>query len=221
MNDKSANVDLAAKDPRALRSIAGGSLGGYTCPPELWEHARHVRKYLATKAAARRLSRPHNTASHEKYLAPATIGHNPRDHDGPYSTINPGRWLGGGFLLTSPYINRQITHSYDRRPNDSKTDAKPRKLEGQMLASGGPPPHDDNSEGPKREPEMLLQPETRPISHEQLVIAVKGIYAALVMVEAKCFDIDKRQSAAAQEKDPAKKIQLKNDQWQSLIALHK
>lgn len=68
---------------------------------------------------------------------------------------------------------------------------------------------------------MLLQPETRPISHEQLVIEVKGIYAGLVMVEAKCIDIDERQSAAAQEKDPTKRIQLKNDQWQSLIALHK
>lgn len=71
------------------------------------------------------------------------------------------------------------------------------------------------------DPEMLLQPDTRPISHEQLVGEVKGIYAGLVMVEAKCIDIDERQSAAAQEKDPAKNINLKNDQWQSLIALHK
>ncbi|KAM0804193.1 hypothetical protein BDR22DRAFT_800550 [Usnea florida] len=68
---------------------------------------------------------------------------------------------------------------------------------------------------------MLLQPDTRPISHEQLVVEVKGIYAGLVMVEAKCIDIDERQSAAAQEKDPSKRTDLKNDQWQSLIALHK
>ena len=71
------------------------------------------------------------------------------------------------------------------------------------------------------ESEMLLQPETRPISHDQLVIEVKGIYAGLVMVEAKCIDIDEKQTAAAQEKDLSKKIRLKNDQWQSLIALHK
>ncbi len=71
------------------------------------------------------------------------------------------------------------------------------------------------------EPEMLLQPETRPISHEQLVVEVRGIYAGLVMVEAKCIDIDERQSTAAQEKDPARRTNLKNDQWQSLIALHK
>ena len=69
------------------------------------------------------------------------------------------------------------------------------------------------------QPEMLLQPETRPISHDQLVIEVKGIYAGLVMVEAKCIDIDEKQSAAAQ--DPSKRAILKNDQYQSLIALHK
>lgn len=83
------------------------------------------------------------------------------------------------------------------------------------------PTTNSHPEGPELEPEMLLQPETRPISHEQLIIEVKGIYAGLVMVEAKCIDIDERQSAAAQEKDPLKKVLLKNDQWQSLIALHK
>ncbi len=80
---------------------------------------------------------------------------------------------------------------------------------------------DDSPNDPDSELEMLLQPETRPISHEQLVVEVKGIYAGLVMVEAKCIDTDERQSAAAQEKDPSKKTNLKNDQWQSLIALHK
>ena len=71
------------------------------------------------------------------------------------------------------------------------------------------------------DPEMLLQPETRPISHEQLVVEVKGIYAGLVMVEAKCIDIDERQRVAAQEGTPMEKPKLTNDQWQSLIALHK
>ena len=90
------------------------------------------------------------------------------------------------------------------------------------TSHGGSPPLDDCvAEGLNPEPEMLLQPDTRPISHDQLVIEVKGIYAGLVMVEAKCIDIDEKQTAAAQEKDLSKKIQLKNDQWQSLIALHK
>ena len=69
--------------------------------------------------------------------------------------------------------------------------------------------------------DRILHPNTQPISHEQLVVEVKGIYAGLVMVEAKCINIDERQSAAAQERDPPKSINHKNDQWQSLIALHK
>ena len=80
---------------------------------------------------------------------------------------------------------------------------------------------DRRMEKPEGEPEMLLQPKTRPISHDQLMQEVKGIYAGLVMVEAECIDIDEKQTAAVQEKDLLKKVQLKNDQWQSLIALHK
>ncbi len=87
-------------------------------------------------------------------------------------------------------------------------------------------PQDSRFVGPDDQPGgipgMLLQPETRPISHDQLVIEVKGIYAGLVMVEAKCIDIDEKVSAAAAtEKDLPKRTQLKNDQYQSLIALHK
>ena len=71
------------------------------------------------------------------------------------------------------------------------------------------------------EPEILLQPETRPISHDQLLVEVKGIYAGLVMVEAKCIDVDEKQSQAAREKDPTRQTRLSNEQWQALIALHK
>ena len=71
------------------------------------------------------------------------------------------------------------------------------------------------------EPKMVRQPETRPISHEQLVVEVKGIYAGLLMVEAKCIDVDEKQSKAAQEKESARQTKLTNEQWQALIALHK
>ena len=72
-------------------------------------------------------------------------------------------------------------------------------------------------------PEMLLPPETwpRPISHAQLAAEVKGIYAGLVMVEAKCVDVDEKQAIAAQEKDPARQTELSNEKWQALIALHR
>ncbi|KAK3718560.1 hypothetical protein LTR37_005064 [Vermiconidia calcicola] len=65
-----------------------------------------------------------------------------------------------------------------------------------------------------RYPDLILQPESSPISEEQLAAEVKGIYAGLVMVEAKCINID-----AAQAADP--KSQLGAEQWQALIALHR
>ena len=68
---------------------------------------------------------------------------------------------------------------------------------------------------------MLRQPETKPISHDQLVVEVKGIYAGLVMVEAKCIEVDERQKIGAQNKDYASQNPVTPDQWRSLIALHK
>ena len=118
---------------------------------------------------------------------------------------------------------QEQTQSTDLHTAQFDSSRKPRILSKQEPppSDGDSPPGDGPPEGLEASPEMLLQPDTRPISHEQLVVEVKGIYAGLVMVEAKCIDIDERQSAAAQEKDPFKKTDLKNDQWQSLIALHK
>ncbi|KAI1259533.1 hypothetical protein F5Y18DRAFT_293654 [Xylariaceae sp. FL1019] len=61
---------------------------------------------------------------------------------------------------------------------------------------------------------LIKQPETRPISQEQLVAEVKGIYAGLVMVESKCIEVDNAQSSNSDTK-------LNNEQWQALIALHR
>ncbi|KAE8454538.1 hypothetical protein EG329_000161 [Mollisiaceae sp. DMI_Dod_QoI] len=68
--------------------------------------------------------------------------------------------------------------------------------------------------------DIILQPETRPISQEQLVAEVKGIYAGLVMVEAKCIEVDNKQATLAQG-DPQPPPKLNNEQWQALIALHR
>lgn len=38
---------------------------------------------------------------------------------------------------------------------------------------------------------LLRQPETRPMSHNQLVDEVRGIYAGLLMADAQCIDVDK------------------------------
>ncbi len=74
---------------------------------------------------------------------------------------------------------------------------------------------------PERDPDLVLQPETRPISQEQLVAEVKGIYAGLVMVEAKCVEVDNKQALAARDPETGQQPKLSNEQWQALIALHR
>ncbi|KAM5353086.1 hypothetical protein ACJZ2D_017033 [Fusarium nematophilum] len=72
--------------------------------------------------------------------------------------------------------------------------------------------------GPDREAsdcKIMKQPETRPISQDQLVAEVKGIYAGLATVEAKCIEVDNAQSS-----NPVG-TKLNNEQWQALIALHR
>jgi hypothetical protein len=46
--------------------------------------------------------------------------------------------------------------------------------------------------------DIIMQLETRPISQPQLVAEVKGIYAGLVMIEAKCIKVDNKQATLAQ-----------------------
>ncbi|KAK3068969.1 hypothetical protein LTR53_013047 [Teratosphaeriaceae sp. CCFEE 6253] len=63
-------------------------------------------------------------------------------------------------------------------------------------------------------PDMIMQPDSSPASESQLTAEIKGIYAGLVIVEAKCINID-----AAQACDPTS--ELDKGQWQALIALHR
>ena len=60
---------------------------------------------------------------------------------------------------------------------------------------------------------MVLEPQTRPITQDQLVNEVKGIYAGLVMVEKKCVEITQQRAKSTNK--------LSDDQWQALIALHR
>jgi hypothetical protein len=75
------------------------------------------------------------------------------------------------------------------------------------------PQHSLNPLGPRRWA-IALQPEFSPISQEQLAAEVKGIYAGLVMVEAKCINIDSQKASHPEER-------LSTEQWQALVALHR
>lgn len=62
-------------------------------------------------------------------------------------------------------------------------------------------------------PDLIMQPDSRPISHEQLAAEVKGIYAGLVMVEGKCISVDGMQMSPGQR--------FTSEHWQALVALHR
>ncbi|KAI0388347.1 hypothetical protein F5Y17DRAFT_470485 [Xylariaceae sp. FL0594] len=90
------------------------------------------------------------------------------------------------------------------RPKQPARSSKPVTQPRRPEPGGGE--HDDSLR-------LIKQPDTRPISQEQLVAEVKGIYAGLMMVESKCIEVDNAQSSQSDTK-------LNNEQWQALIALH-
>jgi hypothetical protein len=67
---------------------------------------------------------------------------------------------------------------------------------------------------------MIREPDTCPISQEQLIAEVKGIYVGLVMVEKKCSEVDAKQHLATLEMDGGQP-KLTREQWLALIALHR
>ncbi|KAI0136837.1 hypothetical protein BJ170DRAFT_32564 [Xylariales sp. AK1849] len=110
-----------------------------------------------------------------------------------HSPLGEGESIGKLFdpFLHSRYAPQDAKSSDQRRSNATK-DLEP-------------------DEGSKRSDS---QPVTRPISHEQLIAEVKGIYAGLVIVESKCIEIQNTLSSVVDTK-------LNDAQWQALIALHR
>jgi hypothetical protein len=114
------------------------------------------------------------------------------------------------FRSVSPESSKEEAASSPAWSSPERSGAKPSIQEEAASSpwSPAPPPTDDDAT------EIIKQPETRPISQEQLVAEVKGIYAGLVMVESKCIEVDNNQSS---QSDPANR--LNNDQWQALRRL--
>ncbi|OXV11771.1 hypothetical protein Egran_00468 [Elaphomyces granulatus] len=97
-----------------------------------------------------------------------------------------------------------INKLYDHRTRNRSRNQPPATDSNEWTATTSTPPVSNG---------MLLQPETHPITEEQLVNEVRGIYAGLVMVEKKCMEIDRQQSQSSNK--------LSDLQWQALIALHR
>ncbi|KAI1437836.1 hypothetical protein GGR50DRAFT_691861 [Xylaria sp. CBS 124048] len=94
-----------------------------------------------------------------------------------------------------------------------KNPMQPRAARPPASCTGSDAPQDDEEEDSDVN-RLIKEPDTRPISQEQLVAEVKGIYAGLMMIESKCIEVDNAQSAQCD-------ANLNNEQWQALIALHR
>jgi hypothetical protein len=126
-------------------------------------------------------------------------------------------------------FRQYTTSSHSSKGQATKTRAqarkpgtrRPRKSSPQLESRSAPDSsqynhYNSQSDAPQiKNYTIILQPETRPISQEQLVAEVKGIYAGLVMVEAKCIEVDNKQPGSSPQP------KLNNEQWQALIALHR
>lgn len=118
--------------------------------------------------------------------------------------------FGRGPQTTSRGLYDPNNPSKETTPIKARQSNRVRKQEpqSQAVTTEEDPPEDEHIAP------LIKQPETRPISQEQLVAEVKGIYAGLVMVESKCIEVDNAQSSQNGGK-------LNNEQWQALIALHR
>lgn len=66
---------------------------------------------------------------------------------------------------------------------------------------------------------IRAQPDTNPISNDQVIAEVNGIYAGLVMVEGKCIQVELEQAKRAREMPPEQPL-FDYEQCEALIAHH-
>ncbi|KAF0329724.1 methyltransferase domain-containing protein [Colletotrichum asianum] len=148
------------------------------------------------------------------------------ERDGEETSLPPKRSRARAPLQTG-VSHKSADNEFRREPTQkagklwSPEEERPKRIDAETA--GCPSPSTLRSFEPRSpevdETEVLIkQPETRPISQEQLVAEVKGIYAGLVMVESKCIEVDNAQNAQSSTGTSPK---LNNEQWQALIALHR
>ncbi|KAJ0167490.1 Uncharacterized protein CTA2_2314 [Colletotrichum tanaceti] len=153
---------------------------------------------------------PHKNNKDERTAAPKRSRARESNHHATRSTDNE-------FRREPTQQKGKLWTPTDDNPNSRRADAKrPGDASDSPRAPTSVRSFEPRSSEPDNTEVMIKEPETRPISQEQLVAEVKGIYAGLVMVESKCIEVDNSQSSN-KETNP----KLNNEQWQALIALHR
>ncbi|KAK6336133.1 hypothetical protein TWF696_001700 [Orbilia brochopaga] len=191
-------VESANIDPEFVRGPRPGRNDSSSGPPRLFDPRADPIRPGGGRAMGQRGQHVQSVSHQPNHSRGSPQAHRPRNIQ-PHPTHH-----------TAPVLLRKLPAVNTAAPTSPTASTS-------FTPVNQPGSDEDASE---QQPELILQPETRPISQEQLVAEVKGIYAGLVMVEAKCIEVDSKQAAAATQggKDVPR---LNNDQWQALIALHR
>jgi hypothetical protein len=145
---------------------------------------------------------------HHKIVSDQT---KPRQRDDRFGYKKGTRRIASPNLSTK--VNKTIENQFQNTTGwPVSTDPEVSKRPSQQPGLVESPKYDS------RYPGLLLQPDSRPISQEQLASEVKSIYAGLIMVETKCIEVDKTLANARKENSGQV---LTSEHWQALIALHR
>ncbi|KAF3902925.1 hypothetical protein AA313_de0210132 [Arthrobotrys entomopaga] len=210
-------VEAAPVDPDFVRSPRTGRGDNNTSTGRLYDPRSD-----SIKPAASSSSRP-TQPPRQPQPQPQPIPPSPKTTQQRSAVVHPSQQATAQWTPTAASPPSRPTGLLVRNTNlPSSTSHPPPITPTATIASSNAPPRQTSpdEDEPEQQPELILQPETRPISQDQLVAEVKGIYAGLVMVEAKCIEVDSKQAAAGTQ-GLKEAPRLNNDQWQALIALHR
>ncbi|KAK6076388.1 telomerase-binding protein EST1A protein [Seiridium cupressi] len=185
-----------------VRGDRGDQSGQTTTPaPNLSSTQQPTQDTAADEPSPKRVKSPeHGGRASSPRRSRARASTNP--HDPAFSRRTAQTTPGKLWTPDSPGAGASTTRSKPlNKSKKGESQPRPPRQEEPIVEDEPPTP-------------IIKQPETRPISQEQLVAEVKGIYAGLVMVESKCIEVDNAQSSQNEAK-------LNNEQWQALIALHR
>ncbi|KXT07026.1 hypothetical protein AC578_7286 [Pseudocercospora eumusae] len=193
---RSASSELQRADVRKLAS---------PCKLAKQPSSTHIRSRNQRRYAQERHSHVRVSSSENVQAAVERIEQGPVPRDSGYESKFPSRH--NTIVPPRPLANQPpLSTVQDIQQTDTQKDEP---TLGARDSCGGP-----DARTRSKYQGLILQPDSSPISEEQLAAEVKGIYAGLVIVEAKCINID-----AAHAADP--KSHLGPEQWQRLIALHR
>ncbi|KAJ5672632.1 DNA/RNA-binding domain E.t1.c1-type [Penicillium longicatenatum] len=206
-------------DDRTLDTHSSNGVRRVKSPRATATRAEKIRRRASSSVAKNRLSadssRILNSRRHVAGMVPqraldAGVPERP-DHMHA-SRPDLHRFYSSPTLMTSPSANGMSGRGSMQFQDVSGQSSNDLEMSDQMsdLKGFSPTPGEIDRRGYQG---MFRQPETNPITQDQLINEVRHIYHGLAMVENKCIDIDKQQSES--------KADLSESQWQALMSVHR